>query len=80
MGKGSGGKAGTALAGRGTRKQGEASKDSLAVAGKELTYLEAIIAFALGIAVRHERLRILEIIGCVILFLGAWLVSRADRV
>ncbi len=45
-----------------------------------LTYLEAIIAFALGIAVRHERLRILEISGCVILFLGAWLVSRADRV
>lgn len=45
-----------------------------------LTYLEAIIAFALGIVIQHERLRLLEVIGCIILFFGAWLVSRADRI
>ncbi len=42
MGKGNGGGAATAGTGRGTRKQGEAGVGSLAVAGGELTYLEAI--------------------------------------
>jgi drug/metabolite transporter (DMT)-like permease len=44
-----------------------------------LTYLEAVIALGLGIAVRHEKLRLLELVGCVVLLLGAWMVSRADR-
>jgi drug/metabolite transporter (DMT)-like permease len=44
-----------------------------------LTYLEAVIALGLGVIVRHERIRLLEVIGCAVLLVGAWLVSRADR-
>jgi drug/metabolite transporter (DMT)-like permease len=44
-----------------------------------LTYLEAVIALVLGIVVRHEKLRVLELVGCGVLLLGAWSVSRADR-
>jgi drug/metabolite transporter (DMT)-like permease len=47
--------------------------------GASLTYLEAIIALALGIAVRGEPVIALEIVGSGVLLLGAWLVSRADR-
>ena len=47
--------------------------------GSALTYLEAIIALALGAVFRHEKVLALEIIGSAVLLLGAWLVSRADR-
>jgi drug/metabolite transporter (DMT)-like permease len=43
-----------------------------------LTYLEAIIALVLGILFRNEKLRLLELVGCVVLLVGAWLVSRSD--
>jgi drug/metabolite transporter (DMT)-like permease len=43
-----------------------------------LTYLEAIIALGLGILIRNEELRLLEVFGCLVLLAGAWLVSRAD--
>jgi drug/metabolite transporter (DMT)-like permease len=41
-----------------------------------LTYLEAIVALALGVAVRGEPIRALEVIGCGVLLAGAWLISR----
>lgn len=47
--------------------------------GSALTYLEAIIALALGALFHHEKVLALEIIGSAVLLLGAWLVSRADR-
>jgi drug/metabolite transporter (DMT)-like permease len=44
-----------------------------------LTYLEAVLALVLGILIRHEKLRLLELVGCGVLLLGAWFVSRSDR-
>jgi drug/metabolite transporter (DMT)-like permease len=41
--------------------------------------LEAIVALALGVLVRNEPIRGLEVLGCVVLLVGAWLVSRNDR-
>ena len=43
-----------------------------------LTYLEAIIALVLGVVVRHEKVRTLEVVGCAVVLVGAWLVSRSD--
>jgi drug/metabolite transporter (DMT)-like permease len=43
-----------------------------------LTYVEAIIALILGVIFRNEPLRTLEVLGCVVLLVGAWLVSRQD--
>ena len=44
-----------------------------------LTYLEAIVALIMGVIVRGEAIRLLEVIGCLVLMVGAWLVSRADH-
>ena len=43
-----------------------------------VTYLEATFAFVLGTIVRHEPIRPLEVIGCSVLLVGAWLATRAD--
>ena len=42
-----------------------------------VTYLEASFAFVIGTVVRSERVRLLEVLGCAILLVGAWLSSRA---
>ncbi len=43
-----------------------------------VTYLEAVLALSLGIAVRGEQVVVLEVVGCAVLLGGAWLMSRAD--
>lgn len=43
-----------------------------------LTYLEAVIALAVGVAIASEPLIGLEVAGCGVLLAGAWLSSRAD--
>jgi drug/metabolite transporter (DMT)-like permease len=45
-----------------------------------LTYFEAIVALILGVLVRHESIRALEVFGCGVLLVGAWLVSRKDQI
>ena len=47
--------------------------------GSSATFLEAVIALGLGVAFRHEHVQFLEGLGSVVLLVGAWLVSRADR-
>jgi drug/metabolite transporter (DMT)-like permease len=41
-----------------------------------VTYLEATFAFVLGTIVRHEPVHALEVIGCSVLLVGAWLATR----
>jgi drug/metabolite transporter (DMT)-like permease len=43
-----------------------------------LTYLEAVIALAVGVLLANEPLVGLEVLGCAILLLGAWSSSRAE--
>jgi drug/metabolite transporter (DMT)-like permease len=43
-----------------------------------LTYAEAVIALGLGVAIRNDTVRGLEIAGCAVILLGAWLSGRAD--
>jgi drug/metabolite transporter (DMT)-like permease len=43
-----------------------------------LTYVEAVMALILGAIFRHEPIRLLEVMGCAVLLVGAWLVSRRD--
>ena len=50
-----------------------------ATRASSLTYFEAIVALVLGAIVRDERIRPLELLGCAVLLLGAWLISRGDR-
>ena len=38
------------------------------------------MALILGVVVRHEKIKVLEVFGCVVLLVGAWLVSRSDAV
>ena len=40
-------------------------------------YLEAMFAFVLGTVIRHEPVRVLEVVGCATLLVGAALSSRA---
>ena len=49
-----------------------------ATRGSVSVYLEATFALILGVVIRHEPIRILEVIGCTVLLAGAWLVTRAD--
>lgn len=42
-----------------------------------VTYLEATFAFVIGTVVRSEPVRLLEVLGCGVLLVGAWLSSRA---
>lgn len=42
-----------------------------------VTYLEATFAFVIGTVVRSEPVRALEVAGCAVLLVGAWLSSRA---
>jgi drug/metabolite transporter (DMT)-like permease len=44
-----------------------------------LTYIEAIVALAVGVTIAGEPLVALEVAGCAVLLCGAWLVSRADE-
>lgn len=41
-----------------------------------VTYLEAVFAFALGTTVRHEPVHVLEVVGCAVVLVGAWLATR----
>ncbi len=41
-----------------------------------VTYLEATFAFLIGTVIRSERVRLLEVLGCAVLLVGAWLSSR----
>jgi drug/metabolite transporter (DMT)-like permease len=41
-------------------------------------YLEATFALILGVVIRHEPIRALEVTGCAVLLIGAWLATRAD--
>lgn len=41
-----------------------------------VTYLEAVFAFALGTVIRHEPVHVLEVIGCAVVLVGAWLATR----
>jgi drug/metabolite transporter (DMT)-like permease len=49
-----------------------------ATRGSTLTYVEAVAALALGVAVRGERVRPIEFVGCGVLLAGAWLAGRTD--
>ena len=42
-----------------------------------VTYLEAVFAFVLGTIIRNEPVRLLEVLGCVVLLVGAWLSTRS---
>jgi drug/metabolite transporter (DMT)-like permease len=42
-----------------------------------VTYLEAVFAFVLGTLVRHEPVHLLEVMGCAVVLVGAWLATRA---
>jgi drug/metabolite transporter (DMT)-like permease len=41
-----------------------------------VTYLEAVFAFTLGTIVRHEPVHVLEVMGCAVVLVGAWLATR----
>lgn len=43
-----------------------------------VTYLEAIFALGIGVAIRHDRVVALQLVGCLVLIVGAWLASRRD--
>jgi drug/metabolite transporter (DMT)-like permease len=48
-----------------------------ATRGSVITYVEAVIALALGAVVRHERVRPIEIVGCAVLLGSAWFGGRS---
>ena len=43
-----------------------------------VTYLEAIFALGIGVALRNDKVVALQLVGCVILIAGAWMASRQD--
>ena len=49
-----------------------------ATRGAVLTYVEAVIALALGVTFRNEHVRAIELAGCALLLVSAWLAGRAD--
>lgn len=49
-----------------------------ATRGSILTYVEAVIALALGVVFRHEKVRAIELAGCAVILGAAWLAGRAD--
>ncbi len=44
-----------------------------------LTYAEAVFALIIGVVIAGEDIVTLEVLGCVVLLVGAWLTSRADK-
>jgi len=42
------------------------------------TFLIPVVALALGVAVRHERVALVSVAGCLICLTGAWLMKRAS--
>lgn len=50
-----------------------------ATRGSILTYVEAVIALALGVVFRHEKVRAIELAGCAVILGAAWLAGRADN-
>lgn len=49
-----------------------------ATRGAILTYVEAVIALALGVVFRHEKVRAIELAGCAVILGAAWLAGKAD--
>jgi drug/metabolite transporter (DMT)-like permease len=43
-----------------------------------LTYFEAVFALAVGVVVLSEKVVPVEVVGCAVLLVGAWLSSRAE--
>lgn len=43
-----------------------------------VTYLEAIVALALGVVLKGEDVAAVQLVGCAMLLFGAWLASRAE--
>ncbi len=43
-----------------------------------VTYVEAIFALGIGVAIRHDKVVPVQLVGCAVLIAGAWLASRAD--
>jgi drug/metabolite transporter (DMT)-like permease len=50
-----------------------------ATRGSILTYVEAIVALLLGVAFRHDKVRAIEVAGCVVLLGSAYMAGRADH-
>ncbi len=50
-----------------------------ATRGSIITYVEAVIALGLGVVLRHDHVRLIEIVGCAIILGAAWMAGRADR-
>jgi drug/metabolite transporter (DMT)-like permease len=50
-----------------------------ATRGSALTYIEAAVALLLGVMLLGESVRPLEVLGCAVILVAAWLAGRADR-
>ena len=42
------------------------------------TFLIPVVALALGVVLRHERVALLSVAGCLVCLTGAWLMKRAS--
>ena len=42
------------------------------------TFLIPVVALALGVVLRNERVQTISVIGCLICLTGAWLMKRAS--
>jgi drug/metabolite transporter (DMT)-like permease len=54
----------------------DAGRKRWATRSSMVTYLEAVFAFVLGTLVRHEPVHLLEVMGCAVVLVGAWLATR----
>lgn len=43
------------------------------------TFLIPVVALALGVAIRHERVALISVIGCFVCLAGAWLMKRGSH-
>ena len=43
-----------------------------------LTYVEAVVALGLGVVIRHERVGVVELLGCLVMLGSAYLAGLAD--
>jgi drug/metabolite transporter (DMT)-like permease len=43
-----------------------------------LTYVEAVVALGLGVLIRHDRVRPIELLGCAVMLGSAWMAGRPD--
>jgi drug/metabolite transporter (DMT)-like permease len=50
-----------------------------ATRGSIFTYVMPIVAIGLGVIFRHDHVKVLSIVGCGIVLVGAWVTSRAGR-